>query len=45
MAINRGATGQQVMKPGSTKRLIKISGKKNGKKNIAQSKQKGNRLY
>jgi len=45
MAINRGAVGQQVMKPGLIKRLTKTSIKKNGKKSTAQSTKRKNRLY
>ena len=45
MAINRGAVGQQVMKPGLIKRLTKTSIKKNGKKSTTQSKKRKNRLY
>lgn len=41
----RGKIGQQIMKPGLTKKLKKISGRMSGKKNTAQSKQRKNRLY
>lgn len=45
MAIGRGKIGQQIMKPGSTRKLKKTSGRMSGRKNTARSKQRKNRLY